>query len=221
MPLMILRRVGEGHAVLLNFSMSHLDPDARDKVMKLITSLGSVEPKIRLKGEDGKPVRGVEVVRWRTGETIIAALFMERGEPLKVNVKLGQPRHIYDLRKRAALGETDKLTVRLKPGRVYLLALLLKPVPDLKLIVPEEVKRGEVTRVKVGLPGSTGLHALKLKAYTPDGAEVDWFEEIALVGSQFKEISLPIAFNDPAGRWRVEAMELFSGKGASVEMKVR
>jgi len=129
--------------------------------------------------------------------------------------------HGYDLRRRSYLGEVDEVTVELRPGRAYFLALLPGSVPDLKLVVPGRARRGETVKVRIALPGSTGSHAVKLRAYLPEGVEADWFREILLVGSEFKEVVLPIAFNDPVGRWRVEARELFSGKRALKEVEVR
>jgi hypothetical protein len=219
-PLMVTRRIGKGRALLLNFSLSELSEEKAVEVMKLIAEMARIKPKVRVEGKNGEPIRGVEIVRWRTGEIEIVALFEEEGEPIQVRTSLQEPRHVYDLRERRYLGELDRFELDLKPGRAYFLALLPKPAPDVVLSAPREAERGEAVKVQVAVPGSKGLHAVKLKAYLPEGGEAGWFERIAVVGDEPETLLLPIALNDPVGTWKVQAVDLYSGKTSEIEMEV-
>ena len=63
-----------------------------------------LQPALELDRPDGTPVNGVEVVRWRTGQIDLVALFGRvKGQ---ARVRLPAPRFVYDLRRRRALGQT-------------------------------------------------------------------------------------------------------------------
>lgn len=226
-PLLLRRRVGRGEAVLLNFGLTSYPPlhqaDAPEAAAQLLTALlraAGVQPRYRLTTPQGQRLRNIELIRWRTGGTEILALFRETGEAGEAMVHLPEPRWAYDLRQRRALGRTTTLRCTLRPGRAYFFALLpWEPSPP-AFLAPSRATRGQVASLRVRMPRAAGLHALRLRAFLPDGREADGFRPILLVGDEEAQAVLPLAFNDPPGPWRIEAQELFTGQRAIRMMRV-
>jgi hypothetical protein len=75
----------------------------------------------------------------------------------------------------------------------------------------------------LSLPGAAGDHAVRLQLSQPDGREAEWFGRYAyaIVGRKGATYDVPIAFNDPPGRWRLVATELFSGRVTEAAFTVR
>jgi hypothetical protein len=51
--------------------------------------------------------------------------------------------------------------------------------------------------------------------------EADWLRRVVMVPPEGAAVPLPVAFNDPAGKWTVQATELYSNKTSAAELDVR
>ena len=232
-PLMLGQGVGKGKTLLLNFAMASYPAygstdgpeEAADVVAALFDEAG-VRPAIRVR-TGGKRTRNLETVRWRNGEMEIIALWREKGEDEDVKVELAEPRWVYDLRHRQVLGkkllgQQKAFPTRVLGSRPTFLVLAPRELPAVKATLDRaEAAPGERAKLRLEVPGAAGLHALRIEAATPDGKPAEWLHQVILVGSEPKEIILPIAFNDPEGKWEIRATDLFTDTPQVVTLAVK
>ena len=246
MPALIVREVGAGRTILLNFSLTELPwdevdttglhrqvaaiaevalrsparPEASAFLDALLEATG-VEPKIVMKDASGKAVRDVEAIRWRNGEMEILALFREVGEAGEVRVALSDVRHVYDLRRHAYIGETDRFSTELVPGRPNFFARTREPIAQPEMVLSKDsVAPGEVVSAHVGGAVSAGKLAFRIRVTTPDGRHAEWLDRVVMVDRDGVDIELPIAYNDPIGTWTIRVTELFTEQTARATMTV-
>jgi hypothetical protein len=228
-PLAILRQVGRGQALLLNFAMTSYPSlaapspsgaqgagsDAAADYLRAVLAGAGIKPALTLQGADGRRLRHVEAVRWRNGDIELLALFRPNGEAEEARVTLPVPRHIYNLRQRQHLAKTSAFTVPLVPCRATFLALTPQPVGLPKMTLPRTVRRGQQATARLMVWSGQGLHAVRIRAQTPEGQPAEWLDQVVLVGPAGGEVTLPFAYNDPVGKWTVRAMDLYTDQGTT------
>ncbi|MFQ6131724.1 MAG: beta-galactosidase trimerization domain-containing protein [Armatimonadota bacterium] len=228
-PVCISRRVGEGGAVLLNFAMSSFPdiskeqtPEGSADFLRVMLATAGVEPQVRLRDGRGRRVRNVEVVRWQNGDIELMALFRESGKRQRARVRLPSARHVYDLRRHKALGRVKRFRTEIIPSRATFFALLPKaaPGPAISLDRPR-VAPGTLVTARLMVPGADGLHALRIRARTPEGTPAEWLDQVVIVGREAREVALPIAFNDAPGQWTISAVDLYTDKAVGIGLRVR
>jgi len=227
-PLLLVRRVGRGKAILLNFGLpsspapgASQAPESAARVFSALLQEAGVRRVYSLQTPDGKRLRDIELIRWQTGKIELLALFREEGKGGKACIGLPAPRQVYDLRMRRALGKVSTLQATLKPGRAYFFALLPQAVPEIRLSAPIQTHPGGIVPIKVQIPRAAGKHAIRLRAILPSGKEADWFHPILVADNKAAETVLPLAYNDPKGIWLIEAKELFTGRTVSRSLRVQ
>jgi len=226
-PLCIVNQVGEGHAVLLNFTMASFQnlstedtPQAAAEFVAALLDLGGVRPQVAVTDADGNPVRDTEVIRWRGRGVDFLTLFGGKDET--VQVQLPRARHIYDLREHAYRGCTATFMTHKLPNRATFIALSRQALaaPQVQLS-SRRVARGERLAVALSYPESRAWHAACLRVRQPDGTHAEWFDQVVIVGGDGTEVTLPIAHNDPAGLWTIRAIDLYTEEVAQVRVRVR
>jgi hypothetical protein len=241
-PVVIVNEVGKGRAVLLNFSMAgSLDPDAYGKyysyhawtlaaadpeasaefVGRLLAWSG-VEPALQVLDRAGGRFRNLEVRRWQNGRIRIISLFRFEGGDEEALVQLPAARHVYNLRSGKDLGRTASLSLPVRARRATFLVLAPEPVPDVDLkLSAGRAARGQVVRLTASVPGAAGLHAVRVRVKTPAGEVAEWLERELMVDGRGQGCDLPVAFNDPVGRWTVEATDLYTEKTTTTGYRVK
>jgi len=227
-PVWISHKVGRGRAVLLNVSMSTFPkaglpetPEATYAVLAALFKEAGVQPKLSLLTPAGLPMRNCEIVRWLDGDIEIVALFREAGQKEPAVLVLPGPRYVYDLRAGKYRGRLAKVTVDIVPCRATFLALCPAELPVPKLTLPATAAPGQVLAAGVAAPGAGGQVAVKLSLVGPDGTKADWIPSYVITGPKGAQVSIPVAYNDPAGVWKLTATELFSGKTVAAGFVVR
>ena len=81
-------------------------------------------------------------------------------------------------------------------------------------------ERGGVARCTISSPGAGGLHAFRLSV-SADGKELEGFQKKVAADGNGATVDLPIAFNDPEGKWTLQATDLLTGESASASLRVR
>jgi len=171
----------------------------------------------------------VKVQRWRSGDYQIVGFFRQTdtgmrygtfipdGEkwPVSPQRKAGgrpyAPRpYVYDIKNGLTVGRPGWFITRINPGSPSLYALLPGPLPRTSAAMPERARRGTAIRLKLAIPEARGLHCVKLRARTPDGQPAKFWGKSVLVGKEPKGIVLPVAWNDPIGKWAITLTDLFS-----------
>ena len=62
---------------------------------------------------------------------------------------------------------------------------------------------------------------MRIRAVLPDGKPAEWLNRVVIVGKEPKEIPLPIAFNDPPGKWTIRAIDLFAEQPLDLPLTVK
>ena len=189
---------------------------------RLLVSAG-VKPALQVRDQTGDRFRNLEVRRWQNGRIEIISLFRGGGggddEAL---VQLPEARHVYNLRSGKDLGRTASLSVPILANRATFLVLAPEPVPDVELkLSTERPAPGEVVRLTAAVPGAAGLHAVRVRVRTPAGEAAEWLNRELMVDDQGQGCDLPVAFNDPVGRWTVEATDLYTERITTTRYMVK
>jgi len=227
-PVLIRNKVGKGQAVLLNFAMaSYPKLDAKDvseapaDLLGALLQSAGVKPTIRTRTALRR-TRNLETVRWRDGGLQIVALFRHTGEDEKVLVELAKPRWVYDLRHRKTHAGARAFSTRILGSRPTFLVLAPKSLAGVRAsLAHDAVARGKRATLRLEVPAAAGLHAVRLRATTPDGKPAEWLHQVVIVGRDPKEITLPIAFNDPEGKWEIRATDLFTEQTERLKLVVK
>jgi len=122
------------------------------------------------------------------------------------------------------LGHGKEFEREFVPSRASLFAHVPYKVGPVTLTGPgAPVKPGTVVPFAVTLAcssGSPARHWVHVTVRGPDGAERTHYRaNVALVGGR-GTVHVPLAFNDPPGRWRVRAREIISHASAEATMVV-
>jgi hypothetical protein len=227
-PIMIASGMGQGETLLLNFAMSsypRMDladtPEAAAELFLGLAAEAGIVPPVRT-FTDGRRTRNLETARWRNGTLDIVALFRHTGEDEDVEVRLGRPMHVRDLRFRRSFPNVEAFPTRILGGRPTWLVLSPEPLATLQAKLSQEaVAPGERPTLRLSVPDAQGLHAVRIRAKAPGGEPAEWLHQMVLVGAKAVDVPLPIAFNDPAGEWSIEAIDLFTEEPVSVPLTVQ
>lgn len=206
-----------------------------------LTKSAGVEPPFAVTLEDGKPVVGVETHRFRNGDVTVIGLLSnpqqrvdELGPPefksnqrfertLRLRLSLPTESSVYDLRSGTELGRVHALSLTLEPYEPRILAVSAAPLPRLRITAPAAVSRGDVLSVGLAYSGDhPGVRpVVHLELIDPAGRSVSCYSANLVLAGRFGARSIPLALNDPAGRWTVRVRDMMTGQVQSAEFEVR
>lgn len=227
-PVAIVRQVGKGKAVLLNFPFSSFPslkratpPEGAEAFFRQLFAKAGVEPRLALKDETGKRLQDVEVTRWKDGGAEIVALFRQGGRDQKAELVLPQPLEVYDLRNRKALGRTSSVNTSVLANRASFFVLspqaALSPALSLE---SNPATRGKVLKVRISVPGAKCFCAFRIRV-TANGQPLEWHDQNLLADQKPVTVEIPIAFNDPPGEYEVTAVDLFTNRASVVKLRMK
>ena len=242
-PVLLANRFGAGRAILLNFQLLSDKTDdvqmdsARAFVSALLKACG-VRAVVTASNADGGPLPMTETRIWRNGDALVFGLWrrmeckwfgpktgLEAGEPVSAKVTLPSARHVYDLRAQRYLGSTTQLNTVLRWGRANFFLALPYKIDGLDVrLAATAPRRGETLRASIRLKAASPVrerHAVHVKVIDPSGNAVEWGSQVVMLVDGRGEVSLPIAYNDAPGRWRLRATELFSRVTAEASWQVK
>ncbi len=227
-PLLLTNQFGQGRAVLLNMAMasfpSRPETDATAELAGRLfrQTLGEVAPALELTGPRGRHLRNVEITRWMNGPVQIVSVFAHAGTEGNATVTLPDARYVYDLKRGADLGRKSAFRIALTPSRAQFFALSPGPLEPVTLSLgAEAVAPGEVQRVEVASAMRAGQQAVKIQVTLPDGSAADWVDAVIVTDRRGATVDVPVALNDPTGKWTLSATDLYTGKTATAQFSVR
>ncbi len=248
-PICIVNEVGEGRAILLNFTMwsfpplaTHDGPEDASTFLQTIFAEAGVQWPLTMVDEAGRRHRNMESMRWRTGDGIeVVALFgpdrstwhdssappppapfTDLATPVPVTVRLPRPRHVCELRTGRRAGPAEAFATGVRPRWPTFLVLSERELgAPLLEATDDTVRRGGVYEIEVKIADAQGTHPLKLRAASPDGDEAPWFSQSVFVEAGRAQIKLPIAHNEQPGRWTVTVTDLYTGASAASSFTVK
>jgi hypothetical protein len=227
-PAFITHTAGQGETLFLNADFSAFSqmglpgtPESVATDLALRLARFKVIPELTLVGRGQRRERGVMISRWQDGNASLFSLFRTGGERTTVQVLLPRDAAVYDLRQRRLISTGTAFTTEIRPNRASFFAVLPAKAPTARLELNcATAGQGSTAGVTLRVPGAAGLHALRLRVQA-EGKHLDWLDRNVIVGAEPVTFPLPIAFNDPVGRYDIRATDLFTGKTVEASLEVR
>lgn len=142
-------------------------------------------------------------------------------------IRLPEPRHIYDVRASAYVGYTDTIKVRFNPLKLIvnqLYALLPYRVAGIVVSLEQrELTAGETLRFSARLlpaEAQRERHILCVRAINPRGEDVRWYRVCIETRGGVATGRVDLAFNEPPGRWKLRLIDSATGTTAEVPFVV-
>jgi hypothetical protein len=236
-PLLLTNEFGKGRAVLLNLAAFSLtsyraptwnttggaesasEPAAR--LWQRVLDAGHVAAALDLRDAKGARLRNIEVTRWQNGPVQIVSVFRHAGSPEPAVLRLPEAQYVYDLKARKGLGKQQTVSLTLTPYRAQFYAFSPQPLKPAALEATPTVAPGGVGELTLTAALATGQQAVKIEVKLPDGRLSDWHDAVVVVDGRGAKVAVPVAFNDPPGRWTVSATELYTGKTTTARFRVK
>jgi len=213
-------------------------PDLLEKVL----IFANIEPSVRVARTDGKRVPGTEIVRFTNGPYEHIAIFrnpqFDDGgwgdyptetarewagqidnafleEPVQAAISWSSSMPTYDIRGRKDLGQTAQHQATLQPWDPLTFTRAPKAVPLYHIDAPESVHPGTPLIVRLtdesSLPEGT-FRVIRLEVLTPAGRLYELYAQNVLVRSTPHNVIVPLAHNDPPGRWLLKTRDVMTGQ---------
>jgi hypothetical protein len=204
-----------------------------DLMLGLLADTSGLKPRATVRAEGAHLPDTRTFYHAADGLELVSVLW-RAGQPARIRpedrqtatVTLPRKGHVYELRAAGKyFGETDRAELALTPCVPALFALLPYEVAKVELTVPamtltsgDTVKPGTDVPYTVKIIPQGGakpvLHVVRIEVFRPDGTRFDGF--CANLTATKGECSgrLPLALDDPAGKWTVVATDVISGKSA-------
>lgn len=174
----------------------------------------------------------VETSRLSLGQTDLLGVVrgitagpVDHKDLLECKLTLPRKAFVYDSREGKYLGETGEITDKLPRGIARVYALLKYPVTGVKLTGPARAQAGKPLAVSVaistGKPSiTTGTHVLRLTVTDPEGRPQPCYYQNVVAPAGKGTATIPLAFNDTPGLWKIEARDMATGVTGEVKVLV-
>ncbi len=202
--------------------------DAMSKVIKQ----ADVHPEFSVVGPQGGPVPGIETHVFRNGGATIVGLLSnppidvsELGSlQSKAEQRFATPQAIrliapgqlyaYDVRRGKSLGKVKQLSLTIDPYEPTVLAFTPTPIPKLSVKAPQRIARGETARIGLTLDGPVPAqtNVFHVDVLAAGNKPMKTYSGNILSSGGAAELVLPLALNDPTGRWTITVKDLLSGQ---------
>jgi hypothetical protein len=219
-------------------------------VVEGILGLAEVRPRVRVLSSDGKRLPATEVVTFTNGPVEHVAIFRNpqfddggwEDHPMmtapgwagtldnsflereaEVTVEWKSSRHCYDVRSRRDLGAVAACKATLNPWEPLIFTRSPQPVPKLHVEITPQARAGAALEVtltnETGYPGET-FRVVRLEFETPSGERYELYARNVLLKSTPHTERIPLACNDPKGRWRAHIHDVTTGQSQELSFGV-
>jgi hypothetical protein len=237
-------RFGRGRAVqadqdTLNYHQHRL-VGKEERVHQWAAKTLAVRPEFAVTDPQARPVVGVETHMFANGAVRLIALNSnpqllvdELGPPeFKSNQRFEKPRevrltlpsgmHVYDVRAGKDLGRKTELELTLEPYEPLILAAAPDAVPQLEIVAPASCQRGDTAIVAARFRSSTpaARHIFRVDVLDPLGKRIPHYSGNVLAPNGTAARRIPVAENDPAGKWEIRVRDVLSGQVQSTPLEV-
>ena len=214
---------------------------ARD-LMRALTRLAGVTPPAVVTDHTLGSAAGIELTRFARRDAALYALIINRpwrvsgvGETLSddtlavfetdrlLTVAFPEPAHCYNSRTGEYLGRTAEVRQKLPRLTPLIIARLPYRVRGIDVERPARAQRGGTIGVTVSLrtDGKPADHVVHLDVFQPDGTWCYWLSGQAVTQGRKCSFDVPLAINDPTGRWRLEVRDVVTGLTRDTSLTVR
>lgn len=214
---------------------------ALPELIEGVFGLAQIEPQVRVLDASGRRLPGTEIVRFANGACEHVSIFRNpqfddggwgdfptskapgwAGEidnsyfekPENVTISWANSLPTYDIRGGKDLGTTTNIHAVLDPWRPLVFTRAASPLPQLQVELPAEVQAGAQLRVmlkdEAPLPQGT-FRVVRLEFTTPQGQPYPLYARNLLLRSMPHSEVIPLAHNDPTGRWVLKVRDVMTG----------
>jgi|GEM_PF-4886666 len=161
----------------------------------------------------------VELWSFARGSTKLIGL-SRRNYPIHTDVehaslKLSTRQHVYDVTEQKYLGHADRFDVPLTWGDAALIAALPDKLPAIRAVARQTA--GGLSVAVSRDVSNDAYHVIAVRVIDPAGRQrTEYKRNVVMVGRSL-ELKLPLALNDPNGRWNVELTDAVSGQTLKVQ----
>jgi len=219
-PAVLVRPLGEGLAVYLNFSLPAYDVATRELIRQIVDRAG-VRRTIAAEGADPEnPPRCYERNTFTRGPVVVHAFIRDHrrcSDTDPVRFEFGEPAHVYDIRAKQYLGEVSAVDATVAPGGTALYVCIPYRVTGLTVTAPGQVNTGGELRLRARVEtdgGAPGDHVLHVELLGPDGRARWHYARNLLAPDGQLDHTVPLALNDAPGQWRVRVRDVLTGTEA-------
>ena len=149
---------------------------------------------------------------WRDWTTNADNSIFEKEAEITVEWEAKKP--TYDVRGKKSIGLTQSIKTILSPWDPLVFTRVSSPLPELQLTT-ENCVAGSMANLMLtseqDQPAGT-TRVVRVDVLKPSGEEYGLYGQNVVVESIPHAIQIPIAFNDPIGKWRLRATDLLSGR---------
>ena len=242
-PLLLVNTVGKGRAILLNFELpgriaQGAFPADFYPFLRALVDAAGVRPPVGFAAPDGGAIPNLETRLWQNGEMTILGVWYELnikfyGEDglardaagRKVTVTLPEKLHVWSLRDGKGLGRETRFDTTVAEGRANFFAAAPYRIGGVKLRADSATPQpGTMLNVNVAVDvpkDAKATHVVQVEVIDPAGAVADWGKQVVLLPAGKGAVSLPMAWDEQPGTWRLRARELWTGKTDECSWKVR
>jgi len=237
-PVLIVRNVGKGKAVLLNLFMDSY-PRRRDlaveqplrQLLGEVFDLAGVKPFAQIAAPDAGRYY---VARYYSGDAdylgILRGLDGEatgeaEASPRHFLMQVEFPRqaHVYDLRGGEYLGTTDHTEKLMAEGHCQMYSLLPYQVTAVSVTPRAKTKQpGDRVAYQVGLVSDgqqPGMHVFRVQVSDPSGVK-DYYGTQITADDGSGEAEFDLALNDAPGTWEIRATDVATGISGTAQFTV-
>ena len=238
---------GKGKAILIEGSMLNYHQDrlagkeaSAHQAMGGMLDASGVRPVFAVTDQAGKPIVGLETHTFQNGGVTIVAVMTnpqlrvdELGPPeFKSNERFAKPAtarltfpvemFVYDMRSGKTLGKQHGMSIAVQPYEPLVFSLSPVALPDFSISLPARVERGNdiLAGLNVVSPSSAAEHVMHADVVDPSGNVIDHYSGNVLAPHGRAGKPIPIALNDPPGKWRIKVRDVLTGVTKSAEFEV-
>ena len=243
-PIMRIKNIGKGKAVLMNLVLSGYQnielagvggeisttkngPEALCRALRsLVSEIIPVSGICKVTDAKGKTYPCLTAFRQDGGNSVFGILKhslegrrFDRSKAVPVTVNLPTDGHIYDVRNGIYCGSGSTIRTKLVPGQAQLFTILKDKVESVRIKAPGQIARGAVLPVEIG--AGSGSQVFHLEFLGPDGKEVPVYAKNLRFENGRGAYEFQTAFNDPKGTWTLLVKNVNSGLAAKTAVELK
>ena len=226
-PAFVFKKSGKGTALLMNYlelDYRRVPEHWQSEVARTVVRYAGITAPLTVRNTEsaGEEIRsGLIATRWTDGPATYLGLLLDNGK--KVKVELAQGGQIYELSRGGGyLGEGKSAALDLRDKPYALFAVLPYKIESVRL-------EAEAGRCGTDLPltfrikttGTPVKHVVHLDVWRPDGSYAYALSRNFVFSNGTWNGALPLALNDPPGKWRIVAREVVSGLTSEYRVRVK